>query len=267
MRREKIRYKYSEISYTRTGEQGKCLIFLHGYLANLNVWDSFVSMGFEAYSVLQIDLPGHGQSGTPEETSIEEMAQAVLAVLDAEGIETACFLGHSMGGYVVLAIADLFPERVANFALIHSTAFPDTTEKKAARDSALKLIQTGKKNLLISTAVPMTFANQNQTKFKTEIETLVQQAQETSNQGIAFALQAMRDRPDRSHVLKTIKCPYLLVIGEQDSCVPYESSVKQLYWSHKSKHVMLKNSGHTGFIEQKEELRVALLAFLTASFV
>lgn len=262
MKTKKIAYKDIEICYTDRGKSDKILVFLHGYLENKSIWDGFVVDSFNDYRVLQIDLLGHGETGFTKEATIEEMSKAVHAVLESEAISKIVLLGHSMGGYVTLAFAEQFPEYLESFVLVHSTAFADDEQKKLNRQKAIKMVKEGRKALIIRTAVPNTFAIENQTKLKKEIEFIVEQAMKTSEEGIEFALEAMKNRKDRIHVLNQNKIPYLLIIGEKDTNISFESSVKLLYLSHKSKHGILKSSGHMGFIEQAQESRELILNFL-----
>lgn len=66
----------------------------------------------------------------------------MIEVLDELKLEKATFVGHSMGGYVACALADLFPERVENIVLINSSTLPDDEAKKNQR---LKACETARK--------------------------------------------------------------------------------------------------------------------------
>jgi pimeloyl-ACP methyl ester carboxylesterase len=263
---KKISYKYTEISYIVNGNSDKSIIFLHGYLENKEIWNKLVSEGFENYKTIQIDILGHGSSGITKNASVEEMANGVKAVMDAENIKTAIIAGHSMGGYVSLAFADCYPEMLDRFILVHSTCYADDAEKIEVRKKATEFVKEGKKDLIISTAVPNTFATKNLKNFDKELKYIIEQAKNTKEDGICFALEAMMKRPDRSHVLKQNNIPYLLLIGEEDNCVSYTSSISQIYLSNKSKHTILKNSGHMGFIEEEELTRNAILDFLKINY-
>jgi pimeloyl-ACP methyl ester carboxylesterase len=71
--------------------------------------------------VLAVDLPGHGRSGGAAKTSVEELAQWVLAVLDAAGAAKAMLAGHSMGSLIALEAAFLAPGRISHLAMLGST--------------------------------------------------------------------------------------------------------------------------------------------------
>ena len=100
------------------------IVFLHGAQHEHSVW-GLQSRWFahHGYAVLAPDLPGHGRSVGPALTSVEAMADWVLALLDAAGIESAILAGHSMGSLIALETAFRAPERVSKLALVGS-AYP-----------------------------------------------------------------------------------------------------------------------------------------------
>ncbi len=115
--------------YAYTGgkalDAGKpCIVFIHGALQDHSVWTllarSFASHG---RAVLAPDLPGHGRSGGAPLESIEAMADRVLELLDANGVEQAALVGHSMGSLIALEAAARAPARVASLVMI-ATAYP-----------------------------------------------------------------------------------------------------------------------------------------------
>ena len=104
---------------------------------------------FEQFRVLTLDLPGHGQSGIWGKVhSMDDLAGSVNAILEAENIEKVFLVGHSMGGYVAMAFAELFPEKLIGYSLFHSTCFADTEEKKKNRDREISLVFAGKSGRL-----------------------------------------------------------------------------------------------------------------------
>ncbi|SNT20535.1 Pimeloyl-ACP methyl ester carboxylesterase [Noviherbaspirillum humi] len=120
---------YGKPAYCYTG--GKpfdpalpCVVFIHGAQHDHSVW-ALQSRYFahHGHAVLAPDLPGHGRSGGPALTSVDAMAQWILALLDAAGVEKALLAGHSMGSLIALQAAADAPQRVCKLALL-ATAFP-----------------------------------------------------------------------------------------------------------------------------------------------
>ncbi len=94
------------------------------------MWHDYAVFFSEIYRIITIDLLGHGESeclGYVHE--MEENARAVNAVLENLKIEKAIILGHSMGGYVGLAFAELYPEKLQKLVLLNSTSKEDSAEK------------------------------------------------------------------------------------------------------------------------------------------
>src|SRR6056297_1191352 len=103
-------YKNGKIHYTVAGN-GPALVLLHGFLETIDMWKNFVPEFSRSHQVICIDLLGHGQTDSIGYVhTMEDMADAVLAVLIHLKIEKAHVVGHSMGGYVALALAEKAPQ-------------------------------------------------------------------------------------------------------------------------------------------------------------
>jgi len=163
------RYK---IRYSDQGAGSVCVL-LHGYLESIDTFDAITSELSKRARVICIDLPGHGKSVFKQENvSIDDMADAVNTVIQHLNVDNVHMLGHSMGGYVALAYADKYADKLASFSFLHSTANADSEEKRANRVREIELIRKDKKELICGTAVPNTFSKKNQKAFAEEIEEL-----------------------------------------------------------------------------------------------
>ena len=104
--------RYLELdNYTlrfRDKGKGNTVVLLHGYLESIETFETFADDLSSLARVITVDLPGHGLSELKTDScSIDEMAQAVNKLVDHLKIERINIVGHSMGGYVALAYADL----------------------------------------------------------------------------------------------------------------------------------------------------------------
>ena len=131
---KKFHYKKTQIVYKTSGE-GLPVILLHGFGEDATIWDKQVSYLKDHCQLITPDLPGSGLSSFDDadaenSDSIEYYADMIEALLKYEDINSCILLGHSMGGYITLAFAEKYPEKLRGFGLIHSTAFADTEEKK-----------------------------------------------------------------------------------------------------------------------------------------
>lgn len=247
-----IKFKGKKIHYTIQGE-GEPLFLIHGYLEALEIWDEFTESLAKDYMVIRMDLPGHGKSEVVEEThSMELLAEAANAVLKENKISSCSMIGHSMGGYVTLAFADLYPEKINRFSLFHSHPFADSDQVRQNRQNAIEKIKQGKKEEICRSHVPKTFADDNLQAFEGHVERTEHIALQTPEEGIIANLKGMMQRPDRSHVVKNTGKPFLLIAGKKDNFIDYHTVIPKIELSEKGKLITLEHSGHMGFIEEKQ---------------
>ncbi|MRX39511.1 alpha/beta fold hydrolase [Flavobacterium sp. LC2016-23] len=251
-------YKNTKISYTDSG-QGTAIVLLHGFLENKKMWQEYVALFSKEYRVVTIDLLGHGESDSLGYVhSMEDNANAVNEVLEHLKIEKAIVAGHSMGGYVALALAELHPERIKKLVLLNSTAKEDSAEKKLNRTRAIKAV---KQNYVtfVSLAVANLFSEDNRTRLAEEIEKTKAQALKTPLQGIVASLEGMKIRKDREALLRENLFPVLLVLGKKDPVLNYEETATQI--EDTTAVLVSFDDGHMSHIENKEELKVVLADF------
>lgn len=104
---------YDRRGPAQTGEGKPALVFIHCWSCNRSFWKEQVAGFAEDHEVVTLDLPGHGASGRERETwTLESLADDVVRVVDALGLEEVVLIGHSMGGPVALLAAARLPGRV-----------------------------------------------------------------------------------------------------------------------------------------------------------
>lgn len=256
---KQISYRGTEMVYSDRGT-GPCLLLLHGYLESGEIWDSFAKRIPRGYRLIIPDLPGHGRSGTFGEThSMDDLAGGIRAILETEGLQKIFLVGHSMGGYVAMAFADLFPEKLMAYCLFHSTCFADSEEKKENRDREISLVLCGKKRQIVMVNVPKAFSVNNVDLMPDEVERARRIALECSDQGIVALLHGMKSRPDRSAVLEDPSLPLMLIGGMKDNYIPVAVFDKLVALAPHARVLRLKESGHMGFVEEPEKVLPAML--------
>ncbi len=253
-----ILYKNTQISHSDTGK-GNAVVLLHGFLENQTMWQDLVLELSKKHRVITLDLLGHGESGCLGYVhSMEENAEVVRAVLSKLRIRKAIFVGHSMGGYVALAFAELFPTTVKGLVLLNSTSKADSEERKANRSRAIKAV---KKDYVgfIRLSISNLFNPDNRERLSNEIEKVKIVALKTPLQGIVASLEGMKIRKDRESVFRAATFPMLLILGEKDGVLNYEDNLKQI----ENTNVKLVSfpDGHMSHIENREELKTVLLNF------
>lgn len=248
------------LHYQKHGK-GKPVVFIHGFLENKNMWSGLISELHEDHQIITVDLAGHGKSKVFKEMhSMEFQAKKVMEVLDAEKIEKATIIGHSMGGYITMAIADLFTERVHAFCLFYSTSLADTEEKKEQR---LRTVDTVEKNRLhfIQKTIPNYFRKDKKNELKVEIEKAISWAQDTPTKGITAALLGMRERPDRTYILNQLELPISIILGEYDLAIDSDT-FKKVIPEKKTIQIHSLPTGHMGHLEAPEQTKELIQSFL-----
>lgn len=243
--------------------KGNPIVFLHGFLETAQIWDAFSTFFSGKAKVICLDLPGHGGTASFGEINrMNEMADCLAAVLRLEKCSNAVVVGHSMGGYAALAFAERYTELCKGICLLHSTAFDDSEEKKADRLRAIRVLEMNP-SVFIREAIPHLFAPQNAERFANEINSLKNAALNTSVEGAAACLRGMRLREDKTKWIAKGKMPVLFIAGKYDQVVPLEKSLEQMQLHPSVKGLVLEDSGHMGFIEEKEKCLNAIDAFFT----
>lgn len=245
--------------------KGRCIVLLHGFLGSSKVWEKVLPYLSKSFKVVLIDLPGHGKSDCfGYAHSIEQMADAVHSVLKKLRIKKCVIVGHSMGGYVSLSFAQKYPEYIAGLCLLHSTAYPDSEEKKKDRNRAISIIKKNPK-VFIRPMIKNLFSKKNLPYLKEEVKLATDIALQTSSQGIIAALIGMRDRPSYLNVLKNAEYPVMMVIGKYDNVLPAEKLLEQ-YQMIKNKHLLyLEYDGHFSQLESPRAVGKALRKFARKS--
>lgn len=262
-----LNLKNGKINYKVLG-QGDCVVLLHGYLENLSIWEGFTHELEKKYKVLTLDLPGHGDSEiSVMDISVEDMAKSIDEVLINLNISKVAIIGHSMGGYVALAFAELYPHKTAGFCLLHSSPNADSPDRKHSRLQDIETVKKGNKRLIVESGVPLRFANDNLINLKNEVDKAIEMALNTSDIGFISALKAMAMRPDRNNTLANANFPTQMIFGVYDNLIPI-TVAKELANRHKKTRTdYLVNSGHMGFIEEKDQALKAISSFLATVFI
>lgn len=252
-------YKNTKIAYSETGK-GTAIVLLHGFLENASMWNFHLTSLAKKYRVITVDLLGHGKTECMGYVhTMEDMADAVHAVLQELRIRKAIFVGHSMGGYVALAFAELYPENVKGIVLLNSTSRADSEERKLNRDRAIVCVKKDY-SAFIHMSIANLFSEENRNKLTHEIEAVKLEALNTPLQGIVAALEGMKIRKDREVILHFAPYPILLILGKKDPVLPYEDSLGQIEGTETQ--LVSFPDGHMSHIENKKQLEKTLLDFL-----
>jgi pimeloyl-ACP methyl ester carboxylesterase len=252
-------YKNTKITYTDQGK-GKAVVLLHGFLENQSMWKAFIPELVKKYRIITIDLLGHGETECLGYVhTMEDQADIVNHLLHELKIRKAVLIGHSMGGYVALAFAELYPDNVKGIVLQNSTSRADSEERKANRDRAIIAVKQNY-SAFIRMSIANLFSEDNRERLADIIEEVKLEALKTPLQGIVAALEGMKIRKDREVILHFANYPMLLILGKEDPVLNYDENVDQIEGTNVKLHTF--PDGHMSHIENKEELLVVLGEFL-----
>ena len=233
------------------------VMLIHGFAEDHSIWDAVASRLENTCRLLVPDLPLPA-----EKTSIEILAAYCVSLLDNENIDRCIFIGHSMGGYITLAIAEQFPERVIAFGLFHSTAYPDSEEKRSNRRKSIDFIRQYGAAPYIRQSTPNLFAATTREHSPQLIENMIQNYSGFSADALAAYLEAMANRPDRLSVLQNFAGPILFIIGQNDTVIPITQSLEQSHIPRISHIHILPQAGHMGMLEEPEAGATCIRSFL-----
>lgn len=256
-----ILFQNQNVNYQIEG-QGETLVLLHGFMEDLGMWDAHSKELSKQYQVLCIDLPGHGETGFwSYNHSMNFMAEMVHHVLEVEKIEKCILVGHSMGGYVTLAFAEAYPEKLNGFGLFHSHTMADSDEAKKNRLRTIDIIKQQKAGF-INQFIPSLYTKANQERFAKEIENQIELANQMNPNGIIAALAGMKDRDMRLDVVAFSKVPVLFILGKQDNRIAIDHALAQASTARLAQIIILGDSGHMGWLEESNKTISALKGFL-----
>jgi pimeloyl-ACP methyl ester carboxylesterase len=237
----------SGIFYTDQGK-GFPILFIHGFCETHEIWNTFSKELSKDFRVLSIDLPGFGKSELLNSSfSIADVASKVLDWLKELQIKSCVAIGHSLGGYVTLAMAEQEPDALKAFGLFHSTAYADTEERKLSRNKVIEFVSKHGVQPFIESFIPPLFWNQS----NKHILPLVRLASQTPPETLIAYVQAMRDRPDGTSVLQYFKNPMLFIAGEKDTGISPESIRKQVGLTTIGTLHILPEAAHMGMFEEE----------------
>jgi len=229
------------------------VLFIHGTGQDHTIW-VLPTRYFARHqrNVLAVDLPGHGRSGGEPLVSIEAMAEWVVKVLDATGIQTAAMVGHSMGTLVAIAAAARYADRVRTIGLIGTTvpmpvSEPLLSSARANSPDAIEMLTLwghGASAHLGGSATPGMWMLGGGKRLM-----------ECAAPGVIYTdLNACNEYVNGLKDAESIACHALLILGQSDSMTPPRTTRKLTGALSDSETVVLEKSGHAMLSERPDEV-------------
>ena len=260
MQEKYISYDDRRIFYRITGS-GKPVVLLHGFGEDGNIWNAQVDYLNKHYRLIVPDLPGSGRSDFINDpaTRLETYAIIVKQILRSENIQKPVMIGHSMGGYITLAFAEMYPEELLALGLFHSSAYKDDEAKIDVRKKAISFIKANGSEAFLKTSIPNLFFDQEN---KEPVDSLISNGKNFIPEAMVQYYEAMIARPDRTMILRNFKSPVLFIMGAYDKAVPFTHGLEQSHMPGIADIHVLRNSAHMGMLEETTKSNSIIASFL-----
>jgi pimeloyl-ACP methyl ester carboxylesterase len=239
------------------------VILIHAFPLNARMWEPQLALAEGGWRVIAPQLRGMDEGvSDPPATSIDDYAADVIDLLDALGIEDAVVGGLSMGGYVTFAIFRHAPRYVRGMVLADTRSQADTPEGVESRTRMVALVRDKGPAAIAAEMLPKLLSDATRQDRLDIVERVRSLTLANSAEAIAGALTALMRRPDATPLLKTIHCPTLVLVGDQDAVTPPALSEELHHAIGGSELAIIKGAGHLSSVEQPAAFNAALARFL-----
>jgi pimeloyl-ACP methyl ester carboxylesterase len=243
---------------------GSAIVLIHGHPFNRRMWSGQLDALSDQFRVVAPDLPGYGESPARSETITPRgLAEAVVELMDALDVERATVVGLSLGGLVAMELGLGYPDRVDGLVLTATTAAPLTPEEAGMRRSTAARIE---EDGMLDHALEMAgrlfgpAARRDPRLVLPILETMLT----TSPAGAAAALRGRAERPPYDELLRDLRVPALVLVGDADFFSTAEITAQLVAALPDPEVVILPEIGHMPNLEAPERFDDALRAFTSS---
>jgi 3-oxoadipate enol-lactonase len=249
---ERVNVNGIQLAYERRG-RGAPLVLLHGFPLDHHLWDEVAPLLEDTFDIILPDLRGFGNStmlDVPQ--GIDDYATDIASLLGHLNIQKAAIVGHSMGGYVALAFARLYPERVSGLGLVSSQVLADPPERREGRYKSAADVAANGIGSVVEAMTP---------KFTTDekLQAYARASMERQRPSAYInALKAMAERVDSTALLSSFHFPVVVIHGDSDSLIPIDRAREVKAALPQAHLVELAGAGHMPMMEANEKTAEAL---------
>jgi len=243
--------------------RGPYVTLVHGVGANLQSWDEVAARLNHAFTVVRLDLRGHGKSGAIVGTcSLDDLALDVVRVWDELGIAKSHLAGFSLGGLIAQSLALSHPERIGRLAILSAVA-GRTAEEREKVVGRLKLLQEGGIAAVTAAAEERWFTSEFRAQHPERVKSRMAEllANDPVSYAAAYTVFATSDLGDR---LDEIRHPTLVATGEND----VGSNTRMAKMMHEriknSRLVILPRLRHSILVEAPDQVADLLIEHFSA---
>jgi 3-oxoadipate enol-lactonase len=254
----------AQIDVRVDGNGKSAIVLLAGFPLAREIWDAIATRLAATHRIVRPDLRGMGASSVVAGPYLmETLAGDLAAVLDALGLDRATIVGHSLGGYVALAFARMFSERLERMALVCSRLAADTPEQKRSREELADRLDATRDSQLLVDAYADRLLCENTKKNRADIvETVRAAIKRTDPRGAAEMLRGMAMRGASDDIAPDIEVPVLVFAGGRDSVVPLDESRAMAQRFPCATFDVARQSGHLPMLEEPDATHSLLASWL-----
>lgn len=257
------RLRYLEAAASGTGRPRGTLVLIHGFPLNARMWQPQMTFSEQGWRVIAPQLRGmDGGASDPPAITMDDHAADVIDLMDALHIEDAVVGGLSMGGYVTFAVFRHAASYFRGIILADTRSQADTPEGVEGRRRMLKTVKEQGAAEVADEMIPKLLGEdtrQNQPNLADHVRSLILS---NSPEAIGHSLTALMTRPDSTSLLSSIRCPALVVVGNEDTLTPPPLSHEIHGAIAGSELVVIPRAGHLSNLEQPAAFNAAVGRFL-----
>ena len=264
--------------------QGLPVLFVHGFPFDHTMWAGQIDVISSQCRAIAPDLRGFGRSRKGDRANLceapsgpfrqtgpvpfsaatmDQFADDLAAMLDALGIdEPVVYCGLSMGGYIAFQFWRKYADRLRGLILCDTRAVADAPEAADARRVMADRVLAEGPGPLVEQMLPRLFAEATRQKRPEMVEALRRVMMANSPEGIAAAARGMAVRPDMTAALGQIRCPTLVVVGQEDAISPSAEMHGIAEAIAGAKFVEIPAASHMSPLENPAAVNAAILDFL-----
>jgi 3-oxoadipate enol-lactonase len=243
---------------------GPAIVLTHSFLCDGSMFAEQVPALARSHRVLNVDLRGHGRSGPAESPyTIYDLVADVIAVLDAERVESAIWMGLSIGGFLSLRAALTHPGRVRALILLDSDAGAESALKKLKYAAMKWLLESLGPRCIVPAVMPIMLG-------RTTLRSRPQLRQRYRHlfgdvrvKSACRGIEAITSRDDLLGRLGEITVPTLVLVGEEDRALPPWRSRRMADGIAGAQLVVIPQAGHLASAENPAPVTAAVMGFLS----
>ena len=245
-------------------EQRTTLLLIHGFPLDSTLWEPQVEALSRVATVIAPDLRGFGRDKR-EIAAIMPMRQCahdLKHLLDEKGLDKVVICGLSMGGYIAMAFAERWPERLAGLILCNTKSNADTEEGVEARHTTAKNAREKGMDVIARGMAPSLLTERTRNERPELVERVVAMIARQDPEVVAATSLGMAQRPDRLEVLRRFQGPAMVITGDADMLMPLATSTVMAEALPKGELVVLPGAAHLSNLEVPELFNAAVIGFL-----